>query len=279
MRITFALCLLLAAFLSAAPVQVLPVSGDTSLVNASTLQALVRSAVTKAGFTPTAETSDLQLRPSLMQLGKSYIFVSEKLEKGAVLSSAQQKAESLEELDLAVERAVVASLREETTEQSAEVGSLTRKDEQEISRRKESRQYSSLGLGPATLFGMDRGGLSYMLHGGYIWEAGRLGAITLQNDLAMQPTDWGVHETLLLGGRMHFSATAVSPFLGLGLGLGVAFGDEFRYGFATGASLGVVFFRTSGTQLETALDYGVLFDGRDGGHPASKLAGHLAINY
>lgn len=275
-----ALLLAFATFASAATVQVLPVQGaDFDATAPATVQALVRASVQKAGDTPTESTAPVQLRTSLMHLGQSYIVVSEKIENGQVTSSNQLKASTVDELDIIVERTVLGALQGISASNTAEVGTITKKDETEVLARKESRNYKSLGLGPAVMHGLDRDNLAYMLHSGYIWEAGRNGAITLHNNFALDIADWGFHETLLIGGRYHFTASAVSPFAGAGLGLGVAHGDAFRFGFATGASLGVVFFRTSSTQLETAINYDVLFDSRDNGHPAGKTSAHIAINY
>jgi len=274
------LLLSLATLASAATVQILPAQGaDFDASAPATIQALMRTSVLKAGDTPTDSAAPIQLRTSLMHLGQSYLVVSEKIENGQVTGSGQLKAANADELDIAVERTVLAALGNSNASATAEVGTLTAKDETEVLKRKESRNYKSFGLGPAFLHGLGSDNLAYMLHSGYIWEAGRLGAITLTNSLALDVIDFALHNTFLIGGRYHFTATAVSPFVGAGLGIGLAEGDAFRFGFATGASAGVIFFRTSSTQLETAIAYDVLFDSHDNGHAAGKTSAHIAINY
>jgi len=272
--------LFLAGTVSAATIQVLPVQGaDFSPDAPATLQTLVRAAVSKAGDTPQDSGASAQLRTSLLHLGQSYIVVCEKIENGQVTHSAQLKANNIDELDMVVERTVHATLSGTPVQSNIAVGSVTDREVTQVSKRTESRNYQSAGGGPAFMHGMDSPSMSYMLHTAYIWEAGLQGAITLQNNVALNITEWALHETLLIGGRYHFTATAVSPFLGGGLGVGLGMADRIRFGFSTGASLGVVFFRTSSTQLETALNYEALFDSRDEGAPAGKASAHIAINY
>lgn len=269
------------AWLQAENVQVLPVQGaDFSIDASATMQALVRSAVQKAGDTPVESEQPVQIRTSLMRLGQTYIVVSEKLQNGQVVQSNQLKAANADELDVVVERTVAASLQGSSARSNEEVGKITDEEEKSVQKRKESRNYKSFGLGPAGMHGMDNSGeLAYMIHTGYIWEVGGYGAITLTNNVGMTFGEWALHEAFLIGGRFYVTPTAVSPYLGAGVGLGLTLGDAFRAGFAVGGSAGLVLFRTSSTQLELGGDYDVIFDSRDGGHPVGMFGGHIAINY
>lgn len=269
------------AWLQAENVQVLPVVGaDFSIDAPATMQALVRSAVQKAGDTPVETEQPVQIRTNLMRLGQTYIVVVEKLQNGQVVQSNQLKAASADELDVVVERTVAASLKGTSARSNEEVGKITDAEEKSVQKRKESRNYSAFGLGPAGMHGMDNSGeLAYRIHSGYIWEVGGYGAITLTNNVGMTFSEWALHEALLIGGRLYVTPTAVSPYLGAGAGVGLTLGDALRVGFAVGGSAGVVFFRTSSTQLELGGDYDVIFDSRDGGHPVGMFGGHIAINY
>ncbi len=269
------------AWLQAENVQVLPVLGaDFSIDAPATMQALVRSAVQKAGDTPVDSEQPVQIRTSLMRLGQTYIVVSEKLQNGQVVQSNQLKASSADELDVVVERTVAASLKGSSAQSNDEVGKITDQEEKSVQKRKESRNYKTFGLGPAGMHGMDNSGeLAYMIHTGYIWEVGSYGAITLTNNVGMTFGEWALHEAFLIGGRFYATPGAVAPYLGAGVGLGVTLGDAFRAGFAVGGSAGVTLFRTSSTQLELGGDYDVIFDSRDGGHPVGMFGGHIAVNY
>lgn len=269
------------AWLQAENVQVLPVQGaDFSIDASATMQALVRSAVQKAGDTPVESEQSVQIRTSLMRLDQTYIVVTEKLQNGQVVQSNQLKAASADELDVVVERTVTASLKGSSARSNEEVGKITDEEEKSVQKRKESRNYKSFGLGPAGMHGMDNSGeLAYMIHTGYIWEVGGYGAITLTNNVGMTFSELALHEALLIGGRLYVTPTAVSPYLGAGAGIGLTLGDALRVGFAVGGSAGLVLFRTSSTQLELGGDYDVIFDSRDGGHPVGMYGGHIAINY
>lgn len=269
------------AWLQAENVQVLPVQGANFSIDASaTMQALVRSAVQKAGDTPVESEQPVQIRTSLMRLDQTYIVVTEKLQNGQVVQSNQLKAASADELDVVVERTVTASLKGSSARSNEEVGKITDEEEKSVQKRKESRNYKSFGLGPAGMHGMDNSGeLAYMIHTGYIWEVGGYGAITLTNNVGMTFSELALHEALLIGGRLYVTPTAVSPYLGAGAGIGLTLGDALRVGFAVGGSAGLVLFRTSSTQLELGGDYDVIFDSRDGGHPVGMYGGHIAINY
>ena len=221
----------------------------------------------------------MQLRTHLLPLGQSIMVVCERLENGQAVHSAQYKALTPDELDIVVERTVLAALEGSSPKNNEEVGAITQGEEKEMHTRKESRQYKSMGFGPAFLNGIDNEDLAYLWHSGYLWEVGRQAAITLQNRVATTFTDWSIHNTFLIGGRYHFTATRFSPFIGLGAGLGASYGDALRLGFATGASLGIVLFRTFSTQLEIAANYDALFDSRDDGHLAGKSSLYLAVNY
>lgn len=261
-------------------IQVLPAEAphlDAGTTN--TVQVLVEAAVAQAGHTVVSTESPVQLRTQLLPLGQSIMVVCTRLENGQTVHTAQFKALTPDELDMVLERTVLAALEGSSPKNNEEVGAITQGEEKEMHTRKESRQYKSMGFGPAFFNGIDNQDLAYVWHSGYLWEVGRQAAITLQNRVATSFTGWSLHNTFLIGGRYHFTATRFSPFLGLGAGLGASYGDALRLGFATGASAGVVLFRTSSTQLEIAANYDALFDSRDDGHLAGKSSLYLAVNY
>ena len=110
---------------------------------------------------------------------------------------------------------------------------------------------------------------AFVFHYARIFEVIPQAAITIVNNMNMSFGDeWQWHETFLIGGRWFPSTGTITPFLGAGLGLGIQidghYYDEeegFAIGLATGAELGVIFFRNSATQLEVGFAWDALWDG------------------
>ena len=144
--------------------------------------------------------------------------------------------------------------------------------------------YRHVGLGPSFWHNMDGEHLLGLeLNYGRIWEASPQGAITFMDYNSISfGDDWIWHTTILIGGRYYFNASRISPYFGLGLGIGFASGsfeDSDIWGFAGGVSTGVVFFRTSETQLELGLSYDCLLDGFGISGASSKLGVFVGLNY
>lgn len=264
-------------------------------VDQSTADMLVRDAVIGSGNTP-VENSKYTLEVTLMSLGSSVIVIGEYQKKGEPISSAKLKAESPDELDVVIERVVRGALANESAEQNSEVGKIAESEEYEMLRRRGTLRYTTIGLGLGLWhpYDSDNGAeasLSYLLRYGYIWEASPHGAITLITNFGFNFEDnWSIQETFLIGGRYHITASSVSPYIGGGIGLGysVFYGeDEFGrsevyggYGFAFAASAGIVFFRTSTTQLDVGINYDVVLGGFAFDEDASgKLGLYFAVNF
>lgn len=288
------LILLLAAAAFAKDVQLIVDVGNSG-VDQGTATMLVRDAVIGAGETPVSE-SKYTLQVTLLSLGNSVIVVGEFQKKGEPIASAKLKAENPEELDVVIERVVRGALASESAEQNSEVGKISESEEYEMLRRRGTLRYTTIGLGLGLWhpYDGDNGtdpSLSYLLRYGYIWEASPHGAITLITNFGFNFEDnWSIQETFLIGGRYHITASSVSPYVGGGIGLGYSLfhgEDEYGdseiyggYGFAFAASVGVVFFRTSTTQLDVGINYDVVLGGFAFNEDASgKLGLYFAVNF
>ena len=129
---------------------------------------------------------------------------------------------------------------------------------------------------------------AFVFHYARIFEVIPQAAITIVNNMNIAFGDeWEWHETFLLGGRFFPSTGAITPFLGAGLGLGIQVDDHyydsdesFAIGLATGAELGVIFFRNSAIQLELGLAWDVLWDGFESFDRRFGAGSfYIAINY
>ena len=288
MQKLFFFLLFLATLSFATDVQVLPAAGaDFSKDAPVTVNALPRDAVQKTGNTPVDTASPVQLRASLMALGKTYVVVCEKLEYGKVTGSAKLKAASVEELDVVIERSATAALTGENAETNTEVGKVTENEKTDIVERTETKRYGTFGFGPALWHNWDGdAALAYLIRFGAIWEASPQGAVTLTNNVALAFDKFQVHEDLLVGGRYYFSPASLSAFAGGGLGLGTGFdsnlhgaSDRFAFGLAGGVNFGAVFFRTASTQLEVGAGYDFFFDGFQFDKIFGKANVYVALNY
>ena len=129
---------------------------------------------------------------------------------------------------------------------------------------------------------------AFVFHYARIFEVIPQAAITIVNNMNMSFGDeWQWHETFLIGGRWFPSTGTITPFLGAGLGLGVQidghYYDEeegFAIGLATGAELGVIFFRNSATQMELGFAWDALWDGFEAFDRRFGAGSfYIAINY
>lgn len=176
--------------------------------------------------------------------------------------------------------------------------------EPQLLEKRPTRNYNSYGFGMALWHNYDFNNIrkdgddvkgykekrswdkAVAFHYARVFEASPHAAIVLLNNLNLTiGEEWQMHEVLLIGGRYYMSANSVSPYFGLGFGIGVQtdthyekLSEEFAFGFAGGAELGVVFFRNSAIQLELGLTWDALCDGFDFDRRFGAGSMHIAIN-
>ena len=276
------LLLFLTSLAFAGKIEIASIDAANSGVDTKTIEMLVRDAIVQQGETLTAE-ADRKLRVSLMPLGSSIIVYAEIENDGTIENSSKMKAENPDELDVVIERVVKAALANTASTETEEVGKISEKEQTELEARKGTFVYRHVGLGPSFWHNMDGEHLLGLeLNYGRIWEASPQGAITFMDYNSISfGDDWIWHTTILIGGRYYFNASRISPYFGLGLGIGFASGsfeDSDIWGFAGGVSTGVVFFRTSETQLELGLSYDCLLDGFGISGASSKLGVFVGLN-
>jgi hypothetical protein len=107
----FAAILSLVSLSMAADIQVLPPSGADFATDAPNMvQSIVRAAVGQTGNTPVESSAEIQLRTTLMTMGSSIVVVSEQVKNGTVVGTGKEKAPSVDDLDVAIERATKQAL-------------------------------------------------------------------------------------------------------------------------------------------------------------------------
>lgn len=133
------------------------------------------------------------------------------------------------------------------------VGDIEPSDTKRLLRRKESKQFSMAGFGPAG-FGSEvmddkDNRMSYDIYMGRAWEVSPRAAIKSVAEVTTDFDDNHIAD-LSLGANFYALPTDFSPYLGGDLGLGVGRADnENAFGFTAGAALGALLFRTSNAQL------------------------------
>lgn len=101
----------LAAISFAANVQVLAPSGAEFAPDAPNMvQSIVRASVSETGNTPVESSAEIQLRTSVMTMGSSFVVVCEQINNGTIVGSGRQKANSIDNLDYAIDWAVKGAL-------------------------------------------------------------------------------------------------------------------------------------------------------------------------
>ena len=103
-------------------VQILePTGADFSDDAPTIVKSLLRAAVSKSGNTPVEDSSEVQLRTSIMTMGGYYLVVCDQVKAGAVVNSNKQKAAGLDDLDVAIEKATVGALSDQTSASNADL--------------------------------------------------------------------------------------------------------------------------------------------------------------
>lgn len=284
------------------------------------VMSILRSAVSQTGNTPVESSADIQIRTTLSTMGSSIVVVVEQLKDGTVVGSGRQKTPTVDDLDVAIDDAVkaaLANLDAGNAPQSAAYAPEASYDDgpkvvyvvpverqssedpnDNFAHKRPTRNYVSYGLGMAMWHNYDFENDDYevemsweqafVFHYGRIFEVVPHAAITIINNMNISfGSDWEWHETFLIGGRYFVSTGNITPYIGIGGGLGIqtdehyeAAAEGFAIGLATGAELGIIFFRNSATQLELGLALDALWDGFESfDRRFGSGSFYVAINY
>ncbi|MBR2900174.1 MAG: hypothetical protein IKC23_11225 [Fibrobacter sp.] len=284
------------------------------------VMSILRSAVAQTGNTPVESSADIQIRTTLSTMGSSIVVVVEQLKDGTVVGSGRQKTPTVDDLDVAIDNAVKAALANldagnapQSAAYAPEAGyqdgpdvvyvvPVERRSSEDpndnFAHKRPTRNYVSYGLGMAMWHNYDFENDDYevemsweqafVFHYARIFEVVPHAAITIINNMNISfGSDWEWHETFLIGGRYFVSTGNITPYIGLGGGLGIqtdehyeAAAEGFAIGLATGAELGIIFFRNSATQLELGLAWDALWDGFESfDRRFGSGSFYVAINY
>lgn len=284
------------------------------------VKSILRSAVSQTGNTPVESSADIQIRTTLSTMGSSIVVVVEQLKDGTVVGSGRQKTPTVDDLDVAIDNAVKAALANldagNAPQSAAYAPEASYDDGPEVvyvvpverrssedpndnfAHKRPTRNYVSYGLGMAMWHNYDFENDDYevemsweqafVFHYARIFEVVPHAAITIINNMNISfGSDWEWHETFLIGGRYFVSTGNITPYIGLGGGLGIqtdehyeAAAEGFAIGLATGAELGIIFFRNSATQLELGLAWDALWDGFESfDRRFGSGSFYVAINY
>ncbi len=262
-------------FLVGAGFYVEPAAGpgvDGALLQSET--ELVRLALRNQGqlIAETPSEAELLVRTRLVQLGEQYLLIVEKWQGGICLYVTQLKARQAGELDVVTSRAVEALLAETDVLNTVSVGEITEQEVTRVSRRSETRNYVVVGFGPSGLWGLDAHSLSYFFRLGYTWEVADFAALNARTDHVVNFVDGAFLSSGTLGGSLFFTKTNHAPYVGLGMGFGLAGGDgSLHHGFVGSGSAGLLLFRTAAVQLALEVSYELMIDARTDQFP-SKAA-------
>jgi hypothetical protein len=253
-------------------------------------------------------------------MGSSIVVVVEQVKDGVVVGSGRQKTATVDDLDVAIDYAVKSALANLDAgdapasaayapdggyQEGPDVvyvvpvsGNYNEDPNDNFAHKRPTRNYVSYGLGMAMWHNYDFESDDYeedmsweqafVFHYGRIFEVIPHAAITIINNMNIAfGSDWEWHETFLIGGRYFVSTGNITPYIGLGAGLGIqtdehysGSAEAFAIGLATGAELGIIFFRNSATQLELGLAWDALWDGFESfDRRFGSGSFYIAINY
>ncbi|MDB5105474.1 MAG: hypothetical protein JWP91_3163 [Fibrobacteres bacterium] len=132
---------------------------------------------------------------------------------------------------------------------ASEVGAIPPSQVKVLQNRRESKQFTGAGFGPAGFGNIDEKMPAYDVYAGHFWEVNKHAAIKALGEVASD-FDRATLANLQLGANLYAMPTDISPYVGAGLGLGYGTvpGDR-SFGFNVGASIGALLFRTSNAQM------------------------------
>lgn len=259
---------------------VAPVRGeglDPALLK--TVQRLVAVSVSENGRTASEDEASAAwtLKAELIKLGESYIVSLVKVQANgtAIAFADKQKAAGTGELDGAVSRLVKDAVAGKPSEAKPAPAQAEAAAEAASKQALADRKTTYFGFGPMRFNGLNTPAndpFGYYLATGMRLDVNDHAAMTLIGESSFNVRDDGrgsVVGALLLGGEYFFSGGDVSPFLGIDLGYGGAGGADVRsvFGFAGGARVGLMFFRSSSVQLSLALRHLTIFENNGNGVP------------
>ena len=211
----------------------------------------------------------------LIRVGESYIISVKKKKKGKTVHADKMKASSIEEFDKVVKRLVTAVTSESKARNNPQIGTITEKEKTLMTERTETQWYKAFGFGPGLLtnFGTAPKKVGFHLSYSQVAEVTpRFGirmtaesTFVLNNLLDSNPdteSSIDAFSAANLGLNYFLSTGNISPYVTGHLGLGAATGTSISddAGFTWGAGAGVIFFRTSQTQMSLTLSYSALIN-------------------
>jgi hypothetical protein len=129
------------------------------------------------------------------------------------------------------------------------VGGIAPSEIKTLQRRRQAKNFSAAGFGPAGFGNVDEDGPSYDIYLGRFWEVNSRAAIKALGEMA---SDFNENHfgSFNLGANFYAMPTDFSPYVGAGAGLayGSQTGDN-GFGFDVGASIGALLFRTATAQM------------------------------
>jgi len=248
------------------------ITSDANPDLARSVKTLITSAVSSAGGQPSdSPNTDYKLRTELVRLGTAYVLTVTRVAPNGQTFSSHQKANTVEELDDASDRAVRAAMLSTPAKYDMRVGEVKKTDEDILRNRVQSKSFTYFGFGPAGFQNMGTTQLSYDLALGHYWEVAPQAAIKLLVDGVAS----GSFSTYIffaqLGLNYYFTDASTAPYVGAGLGFGFSWSGASSAttigGFAGDLGLGCQFFRTSSTQLDLFLGYTTIFGNNTIGAP------------
>lgn len=251
-----------------------------------------------------AEEADFVMASTLLKLGSTYILKVERMAGEEVVSSAQTKARSLDELSNNIGQITLAAVngnqRPRGTSSKfsfrANVGEgqqgsnqasagTTQAETGELQPKMDTRSHWRLGFGPFFGRQLDTDNVMYHLSGGYIWEVHPQAEVKIIGEGAFASSDDSARFLNVGAGASYFfpSGTNTSaPFITGDMGVGAAETDDGSdaSGFSFGLGVGYQFFRNTERSLDVLFRYALITDTIEAtdGSP-SILGAHLAFNF
>lgn len=257
---------------------------------AEAFRALIETAIKnheEQRLTTDPAKAEVILQPKIIETGDNYLLFLDTVQQDEVVSSRMIKIKSFDELDVATERLVDATLSGKTIRQTVEVGKVVASDSDHNERRIATRNAFYLGFGPGFSSGMRSKDTMLAFDIGIAREFEQDIVKAMVTTRSGQNGDRSHMSGIGLGVQHLLSNQDTAPFIGGDLSYGSVSGNygpeaidevskqrEDNYGhsksgFMLGASAGYMMFRTANVHLDAGLSVRTFIGKLDSGNPTT----------
>lgn len=233
------------------------------------------------------ENAIFEFKGKVINLGSATVIQMNRVRDGKIMQTTKVKITKIENLDKAIDMIVKklvskdSKITKKTSKKVHRVGNIKKSEQDKYTNRFKSRDFKNISFGGATFVNGANTNVGYYFRYGTFWDVDSRMAIKLQFDMDISSKEPSAFFGMgSLGLNYYFSDTKFSPYIGadFGYATSIQVGVDDKAGFAIGASIGMMMFRTASTQIGVEARYQTVTNKNEKGLPGA-LSLSLGIFY